>query len=88
MRAALNRVHCPACGLRCVVSITSDYAECPEHGRISGLLMMQLKGLSGWEAQVEIRFAELQSFVRWQFYELDRWIINDSFLKIRLPYIV
>lgn len=47
--------NCPVCGLRMVVHLNTDMAECPEHGRISGLTMLQLSDKRGWQALIEMR---------------------------------
>lgn len=85
---ALKGVHCPACGLRCVLRHHADSAECPEHGLIWGMLLMEIRGMEPWEAQLEIGFSHLRDDLRNAFHALESWIINDSHLKIRLPYIV
>lgn len=52
-------VLCPACKLRCCVSrINMDYAECPDHGLINGIVMLQCRGMVPWKALIEIRAAQ------------------------------
>lgn len=55
----LMGVLCPACKLRCCVSrINMDYAECPDHGIINGIVMLQCRGMVPWKALIEIRAAQ------------------------------
>ena len=79
---------CPACGLRCVVRFDSDSAECRDHGLMAGLLLLRLNGVTGWQALIEIRAYQLHWQVRREFSRLNKWLYNDSDLKIRVPSLV
>ena len=81
-------INCPACGLRCVLRIYNDFAECPEHGLIPGLLLMELgRNYDPVDALIEIRASQLRDWVRIRFYELHRWLDNDSAVRITVPYL-
>ena len=66
-------VHCPACGLRCIARINCDAAECPEHGWISGLMMLELEGCSPVDALIELRAAQLHNDLRTAFHRFRDW---------------
>lgn len=52
-------MECPACGREMSSSrVNIDAAYCPEHGWLSGLQILELRGLPRWEAGVEIRAAQ------------------------------
>ena len=53
-------MNCPVCGLRCVVRLNSDTAECPDHGVLSALVALEVKGMSPLDAFIEIRAEQLQ----------------------------
>ncbi len=76
---------CPACGLRMCIRIYSDAAECPEHGLLSGLFLLQIAGMEPWEAEIEIAAYQIQEYVRHAFERANTWLYNDSKLKIRVP---
>ena len=77
--------NCPACGLRCVFRMNEDSIECPEHGIIYGILLMQIKGMDQVDALIEIMAAQRLDWSRRAFDHLRQWLYNDSYLKIRAP---
>ena len=81
-----NSTNCPACGLRCVYWPNWDVAECPEHGEINGMTMMRLQGADPIDALIEIRSSQNMAWAYNRFRDLERWIYNDSYLKIRAPH--
>ncbi len=58
--------NCPICSLRCVYHINMDCIECPDHGVITGIQLMQLKGMSPEHMWIEIQCDRIQ----WQTHEL------------------
>lgn len=55
---------CPICQLRCVSRVNMDCIECPDHGVITGLQMMQYRGQSQREFAVDVSFDHLHWQVR------------------------
>ncbi len=48
--------NCPVCGLRCVLRLSVDDAECPEHGVMDGMLFMRLSKLGRVDALIELLY--------------------------------
>ena len=46
---------CPICDLRCVWRINIDCIECPDHGEITGVQLIQYKGMSPAHMLIEIQ---------------------------------
>lgn len=55
---------CPVCGLRSVMRIHADCIECPDHGFITGLRFVELKGKSRVHALIDIRCDQAMEEVR------------------------
>lgn len=54
------KILCPACGLRVVTRLETDWLECPEHGRFSTVTLCDMAGTSPLHALVDIRAEQYQ----------------------------
>ena len=72
---------CPVCGLRMVAWINTDAAICPDHGAMSGMLLLQLGETRGWQALVELRASQLHAAV-WHAFDDAKAEIHNAFNKL------
>jgi hypothetical protein len=60
------------------LSINTDTAECPDHGRITGLEAREWANLPRLEAEIEIKAAQLHDLMRGAFSEARRRLRNGT----------
>lgn len=76
---------CPICDLQCVVNISSDFAECPNHGKFSGMALLTARGMQPWEALIEIRSEQLH-FAAHRAFDSAKWAVMSGKKEWEYPF--